>query len=112
MLGVEPAILPKRRAKKPVKDSAAEKTQRMRRDFNEADVCLLQWILKAPSPFVAIAEYRARHQRVLKPKRTQSDPDVPHPNWRSRPERHLTARQLMEQQLSGKALLKELKRLR
>ena len=41
-----------------------------------------------------------------------ADPDIPCPDWRSRPERHLTARQLIEQQLSGKALLKELKRLR
>jgi hypothetical protein len=70
MLGLEPAILPKRRAKKPVKPSAP-KTQRMRRDFNEADLAFLERIVAAPSPSTALNAYKTYHQgRVLQPKRT------------------------------------------
>jgi len=60
----------------------------------------------------AEAAYNRGHVRTMKPKRLTADPDIPCPDWRSRPERHLTARQLIEQQLSGKGWLKELKRLR
>ncbi len=114
MLGVEPAIFPKRRAKRPVKPSAPE-TERMRRYFNEADVAFLERIVAAPSPSTALNAYKTYHQgRVLQPKRTACASDALCPEWRNRPERQLTARQLIEEQLSGnpKLLVKELARLR
>jgi hypothetical protein len=57
MLGLEPAILPKRRAKKPVKPSAP-KTQRMRRNFNEADVAFLRAHCGSTQPITALNAYR------------------------------------------------------
>lgn len=111
MRSIEPAILPRWRAKKPVKP-VETKTQYMRSNFNRKDVLLPQWILASPASITVLAAYRSSHQRELKPERLTADPDIPRSDWRSRPERHLTARQLMEQQLSGKALVKELKRLR
>lgn len=116
MLGIEPAILPTRRAKKPVpKPPAPKKTERMRANFNEADVAFLERILAAPSPITALNDYRIYHQgRALQPKRIGCAPDVPCPEWRNRPARQLTARQLIENQLahSPKLLARELRRLR
>jgi len=86
-----------------------------RRGYLERDVAYLRHLGAMPYFIVegsAEAAYNRGHVRTMKPKRLTADPDIPCPDWRSRPERHLTARQLMEQQLSGKALVKELKRLR
>jgi len=91
------------------------RTEFLRRDYLERDVAYLRHLVVMPH-FIAKgsaeAAYNRGHVRTMKPKRLTADPDIPCPDWRSRPERHLTARQLIEQQLSGKALLKELKRLR
>jgi hypothetical protein len=108
MIAVEWVILPAWRPK----PRLPKKTQTMRANFKATDVSLLQHILETPGLIIALTIYRTCHQRVIQPKRITADPDVPCPDWRSRPERHLTARQLIEQQLSGKAMMKELKRLR
>ena len=90
-------------------------TEYLRRDYLERDVAYLRQLVVMPyfiAEGSAEAAYNRDHVRTMKPKRLAADPDIPCPDWRSRPERHLNARQLIEQQLSGKALLKELKRLR
>lgn len=96
-------------------ESRAVRTEYLRRDYLERDVAYLRQLVAMPyfiAEGSAEAAYNRGHVRTMKPKRLTADPDISCPDWRSRPERHLTARQLIEQQLSGKALLKELKRLR
>lgn len=111
MMQFESALLPKWR-QKPTR-TQAKQTLRMRPNFGEPEVRLLLQILDAPSPLTAVTTYRDAHQRVLKPKEAiQVDPDIPSTEYQSRPERHLTAEDLIRAQFSGKALFKELRRLR
>jgi hypothetical protein len=115
MLGIEPAILPKRRTRKrPLKPREPQKTERIRANFNAKDIAFLERIIAAPSPIGALADYRAHNQRELPPKRAVSAPDSHCPEWRYRPARHLTAEDMIREQLAHdpKLMAKELRRLR
>jgi hypothetical protein len=111
MMQFESALMPKW-SQKPAR-TQAKRTLRMRRNHGEPEVRFLLRILDSPDPLTAVTTYRAAHQRVLKPKKAlQADSDIPSIDYQSRPLRYLTAEDLVRQQFSGKALVKELRRLR
>jgi hypothetical protein len=92
--------------------SVHAKTTYLRANYTLADVDLLQQIVEAPEPAAALRLWEANHPSTFKPKRIDVEPDPVDTTWRSRPERHLNAEELIRQQFSGRALARELKRLR
>jgi hypothetical protein len=105
----EPGLLPPWRAKR----THVVRTVYMRRQMGKSEVDFLQHLMRLPDPLTALATYRAGHHRVLTGKRkpVEAAPDVSCSEWRQRPERHLTARQMAEAQFTGKSLERELRRI-
>jgi len=83
----------------------------MRRNMGEAEVNLLRHLLDLPDPATALARYRETDTRDLPAKRAVADPDPVDTTWRERPERRLSAEDLIRSQLQGRALAKELRRI-
>jgi hypothetical protein len=94
------------------------KTTYIRSDFTMADVDYLQRVVMASR--VIMADEANTILRRIKPNNAYSkrapavaDADPCMPEWRNRPERHLSPRDLvMESGLKGRALAKELARIR
>jgi hypothetical protein len=89
-------------------------TTYLQRNYDANDVAYLGLIVAAPDSMTALAQYQSGRQRVLKGKRkpVEAEPDPHCPQWRDRPERHLTARQMAEEQFSGRSLQRELRRIK
>jgi hypothetical protein len=109
-MDAEPNLLepwPKRR-------TTCARTTYLRRNYDASDVAYLRLLAVAPDPMSALAEYRSTHTRALVGKRRpiEADPDPVCHAWRDRPERKLSAEDLIRSQFSGRALRRELRRLR
>jgi hypothetical protein len=106
-LSTEPALLPRWK-----RTHTVHKTTFMRSNMREKEVLFLRQLLNLPDARTALRQYQETHRRVLQGKRMVADPDPLDTTWRQRPARYLTARQMAEEQLSGRALQRELRRIR
>ena len=81
--------------------------------YGQAEVDLLRWLMSRPDAMTALQQYQKTHQRALQGKRKplEAAPDVIDPSWRQRPERRMSAEDLIRSQFSGKSLERELRRL-
>jgi hypothetical protein len=94
------------------------RTQYLRRDYNSHDVAYLESCASAQRSITA--DEANRILRTMKPDTSRSkrppaeadpDPDI-RAEYRARPERHLTAEDLARAQFTGRALERELRRMR
>jgi hypothetical protein len=90
------------------------KTMYLRRDYTRADVGYLERVLAAPDTITALNAYRANNGRLLRAKRNpiEAEPDPCCPEWCDRPQRTLTAEQMIREQFTGRALQRELRRIK
>jgi hypothetical protein len=113
----EASMLPQwRRKPRSLHNAHSMRTTYLRTQFNARDVAFLRHVVAAPDPITALNDYRARHERTLRAKRSpvEADPDVMDATWRTRPERVLTAEEIIREQLghNPRLMAKELARMR
>jgi hypothetical protein len=93
------------------------RTLYMRPNYNQADVAYLEHVVA--SSYVITAEHADVILRQRKPNTSRSkrrpieaEPDVPSLEWKSRPERYMSAEDLAREQFTGRALERELRRIK